>query len=139
VTTPMSDIRTEGFRRDQMYTRANESGAERKGFVNKGEMSCGAEERQLQDQRGLLACLLNASAGTYEKHTRAAEEQPSIVGLAAGVRALFELTRVAHSVTEDPRRSGAPVSGGGRGEAGVGSATHMKKRWRTSSTDMGPK
>jgi hypothetical protein len=35
----MSDMRTEGFRRDQMYTRANESGAERKGFVNKGEMS----------------------------------------------------------------------------------------------------
>ena len=40
VMTPMSDICTDGFRRDQMYTSANASEPDRKGTVNRGDISC---------------------------------------------------------------------------------------------------
>ena len=39
MMTPKSDILTEGFRLDQMYTREKASGDERKGMVRKGEIT----------------------------------------------------------------------------------------------------
>lgn len=39
MITPKRDILIDGFRLDQIYTKAKASDDERKGMVNKGEMS----------------------------------------------------------------------------------------------------